>query len=296
MIIKIVSFLILIFLGFFLKKIKFLSENEGELLRKLLFNVSLPSLVMYSILTSNFTGNFYKIFFIVPLSMIIQFLIAFLLGVIYFKDKKELATLILISVMGNTAFLGYPLVEMFFGTKNLPYGIFYDQVHFYTFLILIYPLLSYISKSENKGLKSSFITPPVIAFLVALILRNFFIPQVVIESLNILKQSVTPLVLLYLGINLDLNISKKDLLYLIPVIFLKLIILPYITLYISILFKSEPIIKNVSLLQSMMPTMMATIIFGSQIGLNKKIIAKAVGITTIVSSITITILSRALIG
>ncbi len=296
MIIKIVSFLILIFLGFFLKKIKFLNENEGELLRKILFNVSLPSLVMYSIITSNFTGNFYKIFLIVPLSMIIQFIIAFLIGNVYFKDKKELATLILISVMGNTAFLGYPLVEMFFSSKNLPFGIFYDQVHFYTFLILIYPLLTFISKSENRSLKSSFITPPVIAFLVSLILRNFFIPQVVIESLNILKQSVTPLVLLYLGINLDLNISKKDLSYLIPVIILKLIVLPYITLYISNLFKAESIIKSVSLLQSMMPTMMATIIFGSQIGLNRKIIAKAVGITTIISSITITILSKALIG
>lgn len=296
MILKIVSFLILIFLGFFLKKIKFLNDSEGELLRKILFNVSLPSLVMYSIITSNFTGNFYKIFFIVPLSMIIQFLISFSIGSVYFKDKKELATLILISVMGNTAFLGYPLVEMFFGSKNLPFGIFYDQVHFYTFLILIYPLITYISKSGNRNIKSSLITPPVIAFIVSLILRNFLIPQVVVESLNILKQSVTPLVLLYLGINLDLNISKKDLSYLIPVIILKLIVLPYITFYISIFFKVDPIIQNVSLLQSMMPTMMATIIFGSQIGLNKKIIAKAVGITTILSSITITILSRLLIG
>jgi predicted permease len=46
----------------------------------------------------------------------------------------------------------------------------------------------------------------------------------------------------------------------------------------------------------MMPTMMATIIFGSQIGLNKKNIAKAVGITTILSTLTITILSKYLIS
>jgi predicted permease len=117
-----------------------------------------------------------------------------------------------------------------------------------------------------------------------------------IESLNILKQSVTPLVLIYLGINLDLNITKNDLKYLLPTIFLKLIILPFITLYISNLLKSEQIVKNVSILQSMMPTMMATIIFGSQIGLNKKNIAKAVGITTILSTLTITILSKYLIS
>lgn len=295
MITKIISFLILIFLGFFLKKIKFLSEVDAELLRKILFNISLPSLVIYSILTSNFTSDFYKIFFIVPTTMIIQFLLSLLLYSIFFKDKKQIATLILISVMGNTAFLGYPLVELFFTSKNLSYGIFYDQVHFYTFLILIFPLLTFISKSENVSFKNSFITPPIIAFLISLILRNFLLPDILFESLNILKQSVTPLVLLYLGTNLDLNISKKDLTPLIFVILLKLILLPYITFYVSNLFKANIIIKNVSTLQSMMPTMMATIIFGSQIGLNKKFIAKAVGITTIFSSITITVLSKALI-
>ncbi|MBC7194435.1 MAG: AEC family transporter [Caldisericia bacterium] len=227
--------------------------------------------------------------------MIIQFLIVFVLGTIYIKDRKELATLILICVMGNTAFLGYPLVETFFGLKNLSIGIFYDQVHFYTFLILIYPLLSIISKNENLSIKSSFITPPVIAFLISLVLRNFNMPQFFIEVLNILKQSVTPLVLIYLGINLDLNISKNDLKYLLPTILLKLIALPFITFYISTFLKAEQIIKNVSILQSMMPTMIATIIFGSQIGLNKKNIAKAVSITTIVSTLTITILSKYLI-
>jgi len=296
MITKIISFLILILLGFFLKKIKFLNENEGDILRKILFNVSLPSLVMYSILTSNFSGNFIKIFLIVPITMLIQFIIVFLLGSIYIKDRKELATLILICVMGNTAFLGYPLVELFFGLKNLPIGILYDQVHFYTFLIIVYPLISIISRNEKFSFKSSFITPPVIAFLISLILKNFNMSSFFIESLNILKQSVTPLVLIYLGINLDLNITKNDLKYLLPTIFLKLIILPFITLYISNLLKSEQIVKNVSILQSMMPTMMATIIFGSQIGLNKKNIAKAVGITTILSTLTITILSKYLIS
>jgi predicted permease len=296
MITKIISFLILILLGFFLKKIKFLNENEGDILRKILFNVSLPSLVMYSILTSNFSGNFIKMFLIVPITMLIQFIIVFLLGSIYIKDRKELATLILICVMGNTAFLGYPLVELFFGLKNLPIGILYDQVHFYTFLIIVYPLISIISRNEKFSIKSSFITPPVIAFLISLILKNFNMSSFFIESLNILKQSVTPLVLIYLGINLDLNITKNDLKYLLPPIFLKLIILPFITLYISNLLKSEQIVKNVSILQSMMPTMMATIIFGSQIGLNKKNIAKAVGITTILSTLTITILSKYLIS
>lgn len=295
MINKISSFLLLILVGYILKSIKFLKEDDGEILKKILFNISLPSLVLYSILTSKFSGNYMIIFILVPFSMIIQFILLFMFGKLYIKDKKDFANLILSGVMGNTAFLGYPLVEIFFGINNLPYGILYDQAHFYTFLVIIYPLISYISGNNIKSIKSSFISPPIFAFLTGLVLRNFYIPTLIIESLNILKTSVTPLVMLYIGINLEFSFSIKDLTYLLPVTIFKLIIFPFLFYFISSFFVIQKNILNVSLLQSMMPTMMATIIFGAQVGLNKKTLAKAVGLTTIISPITILLLSKFLI-
>lgn len=295
MISKIISFLILILLGYILKSIKFLKEEEGEIIKKILFNISLPSLVLYSILTSNFSGNYLILFILVPLAMIIQFFLLFLFGKLYIKDKKDFANLILSGVMGNTAFLGYPLVEIFFGTNNLPYGILYDQAHFYTFLVIIYPLISFLSGNNINNIKSSFISPPVFAFLIGLILRNFYIPTIIIDSLNILKSSVTPLVMLYIGINLEFKFDSKDFTYLLPVTIFKLIVFPFLFYFISSFFVIQKNILNVALLQSMMPTMMATIIFGAQIGLNKKTLAKAVGLTTILSPITIILLSKFLI-
>lgn len=295
MINKISSFLLLILVGYILKSIKFLKEEDGEILKKILFNISLPSLVLYSILTSKFSGNYMIIFILVPVSMIIQFILLFIFGKLYIKDKKDFANLILSGVMGNTAFLGYPLVEIFFGINNLPYGILYDQAHFYTFLVIIYPLISYISGNNIKSIKSSFISPPIFAFLTGLVLRNFYIPTLIIESLNILKTSVTPLVMLYIGINLEFSFSIKDLTNLLPVTIFKLIIFPFLFYFISSFFVIQKNILNVSLLQSMMPTMMATIIFGAQVGLNKKTLAKAVGLTTIISPITILLLSKFLI-
>jgi len=295
MISKIVSFLLLILVGYILKSIKFLNEEDGDILKKILFNISLPSLILYSIITSKFSGNFLILFILVPLTMIIQFFLLFIFGKLYIKDQKDLATLILSGVMGNTAFLGYPLVEIFFGLNNLPYGILYDQAHFYTFLIIIYPLISFLSGNSLKNIKSSLISPPVIAFLTGLILRNFYMPSIIIESLNILKSSVTPLVMLYIGINLEFKFDKKDFGYLLPVVIFKLLLFPFLFYFVSSFFIIEKNILNVALLQSMMPTMMATIIFGAQIGLNKKTLAKAVGLTTILSPLTIIILSEFLI-
>lgn len=295
MINKILSFLLLIGIGYVLKTIKFLKEEDGEVIKKILFNISLPSLILYSIITSKFTGNYLILFILVPLAMIFQFILLFIFGKLFIREKKELSTLLLSGVMGNTAFLGYPIVEIFFGSNNLPYGILFDQVHFYTFLIIIYPLISFLSGNNIKDIKSSFVSPPVFAFLIGLVLRNFNIPSIFIVSLDILKSSVTPLVMLYIGINLELRIIKKDLLYLIPVTIFKLIIFPFLFYFLSSFFTINSNILNVALLQSMMPTMMATIIFGAQIGLNKKTLAKAVGLTTILSPFTIIFLSKLLI-
>lgn len=139
---KIISFLLLILVGYILKLIKFLKEEDGEVIKKIVFNISLPALILYSLLTTKFSGNYLVLFALVPITMIIQFFLIFAFGKLYIKDKMELSTLILSGVMGNTAFLGYPLAEIFFGANNLPYGILFDQIHLYTFLIIIYPLIS----------------------------------------------------------------------------------------------------------------------------------------------------------
>jgi len=292
---KIVSFLLLILVGYILKLIKFLKEEDGEVIKKIVFNISLPSLILYSLLTTKFSGDYLILLILVPLTTIIQFFLIFVFGKLYIKDKKELSTLILSGVMGNTAFLGYLLVEIFFGANNLPYGILFDQIHLYTFLIIIYPLITILSGNSINNIKSSFISPPIIAFLIGLILRNFYMPSIIIESLNILKSTTTPLVMLYIGINLEFKFSRKDLEYLIPVSVFKLIIFPFLFYFVSSFFTIQINILNVALLQSMMPTMMATIIYGAQIGLNKKTLAKAVGLTTIISPLTIILLSKFLI-
>lgn len=292
---KIVSFLLLILVGYILKLIKFLKEEDGEVIKKIVFNISLPSLILYSLLTTKFSGDYLILLILVPLTTIIQFFLIYAFGKLYIKDKKELSTLILSGVMGNTAFLGYPLVEIFFGANNLPYGILFDQIHLYTFLIIIYPLITILSGNSINNIKSSFISPPIIAFLIGLILRNFYMPSIIIESLNILKSTTTPLVMLYIGINLEFKFSRKDLEYLIPVSVFKLIIFPFLFYFVSSFFTIQINILNIALLQSMMPTMMATIIYGAQIGLNKKTLAKAVGLTTIISPLTIILLSKFLI-
>jgi len=295
MINKIVSFLIIILLGFILKRIKFFTEKDGELLKKIIFNISLPALIFISLTSSKFEGKFFLLFIMVPLAMIIQFFLLFITGLLLTKDKKMRASIILSGVMGNTAFLGYPLIEHVLGNTFLPYGILFDQINFYFFLIFLLPVLAHIGGGDRGEIKKFFISPPFFAFIIGLILRNFTIPSLIMEPLILLKYTISPLVMLYLGINLELNIKPKEIKYLLPVSVFKLLIFPFIILLVSSVLRLESFILKPSLLQGMMPTMMASTIFGAEIGLDKKLLTKGVTLTTLLSPLTLTLLSNILL-
>lgn len=295
MTIKVISFLIVILLGFVLKKVGFFNERDGEILKKIVFNISLPALIFVSITSSTFKGNFYLLFIMVPAAMMVQVFLLFLTGLILKEDRKTRASIMLSGLMGNTAFLGYPIIEHVLGTSLLTYGILFDQISFYFFLLIIFPIIAYMGGTGRGNVKKFFISPPFFAFLTGLVMRNFTIPPLILEPLIILKYSITPLVMLYLGINLEIGIKPKELKYLLPVGIFKLLVFPFIIFFISSLLRLESFILKPSLLQGMMPTMTASTIFGAEIGLDKKLLTKGVAFTTIISPITLTILSNLLL-
>ena len=295
MIVKVISFLTIILIGFILKKINFFNEKDGEVLKKIIFNISLPALIFVSITSSKFEGNFYLLFIMVPLAIVIQVSLLFITGLLLKVDRKLRASIILSGLMGNTAFLGYPLIEHVLGSTALPYGILFDQINFYFFLIVLFPILAHIGGGDRGRIKKFFISPPFFAFITGLIMRNFAIPNLIMEPLILLKHTISPLVMLYLGINLELNIKPRELKYLLPVSIFKLLVFPFIILSISLLLKLESFILKPALLQGMMPTMMASTIFGVEMGLDKKLLTKGVAFTTILSPLTLTLLSNILL-
>ncbi|MEJ2690972.1 MAG: AEC family transporter, partial [Deltaproteobacteria bacterium] len=42
--------------------------------------------------------------------------------------KEILGALLLVVPLGNTSFLGIPMVDVFFGAEGIPYAVLYDQL------------------------------------------------------------------------------------------------------------------------------------------------------------------------
>jgi len=299
MIDKIVTLLILIALGFFCKKIKLIS-NEGSLvLRSIVFNITLPALVFISIRGASWTPEYLKIPPIVWLSASFLGLLIYLLSRLLGYKKEFTAILVLTGVMGNTTFLGYPIVRTLLGAESLPYGIVYDQSSLLFLLSLWVPFISHIYLSGDSVFKKGNYSilniliknPPLLAIIAAIILKGVFLPAFIIDSLNIIAQSTTLLVMLYVGTMLNLEIKKEEIVFVGLIILFKQICFPAVNyLFSSFLGVTREIFPAI-LVQSSMPVMVATIIYGGQIGLNVSLISKIVTISTILSPIFLLIIS-----
>ncbi len=201
-----------IVVGFVLKKMKILTEDNGRVIVKIIFNITLPALVL-NVLSSiklDFT-----LFLLPIIALIFSSAVFFFSFLIVRKYPKEIKSIFLMMVIGfNMGNFAYPLIEGIWGEDGLQYIVLFDIGNALVIFIIIGFIASYYSKKNNFQVKkaiyrSSFLrllkSPPLIAVFAALIinLAGFVIPLFIVDFLNILSRANMALTLLSLGIFLN---------------------------------------------------------------------------------------------
>ena len=127
-------------------------------------------------------------------------------------SRDTTGALMLTVPLGNTAFLGIPMVRAFFGVEALPSAVMYDQLG--TFLGLATygtVVLAVYGKSEpptpRRVLRSIATFPPFVCLIVALLSRGLPSPPPLYAVLNVLSQSLVPVVLVAIGLQLSLRLD-----------------------------------------------------------------------------------------
>lgn len=101
-------------------------------------------------------------------------------------DRATTGCFLLLIALGNTSFLGLPIVQAFFGDTGIPFALLYDQLG--SFLALaIYGsfILAVYGRQGGKQnpasiVKKIFMFPPFIALILAFLLRGITYPAVVL--------------------------------------------------------------------------------------------------------------------
>jgi hypothetical protein len=195
-------------LGIVLRRTGRLPEATPAALNGFIVHVSLPALTLYHLrhlsLDATLAG---------PLAMA---WLLFAVGVAFFFAAQRLfrwpqattGALILTGALGNTSFVGLPMIECFFGREHVGLGILIDQLGTYVVLstvgLLVAATLSAGELTARAVAKRVFSFPPFLAVLAALALAPLPLPGWIDALFLRLGDTLAPLALLSVGFQLRL--------------------------------------------------------------------------------------------
>ncbi|RJP69378.1 MAG: AEC family transporter [Ignavibacteriales bacterium] len=279
-------------LGIVFRRFRLLPEQTPSILNGFIIYISLPALTLLYIHNLNLNWQI-----IVPVSMAwITFNLAFRifrwLGKRLNWTRETTACIILVCGLGNTSFVGLPMIEVFFGKEGIPIGLMIDQLGSFlvlsTFGIVIASFYSGIKTSGKYLIKRILTFPPFLSLMIALMLLPVDYPPVMITVLEKLGNILAPIALLSVGYQLRFTKFYDHKLDIIAGLSFKLILSPLFLFFLYSLFVQKDLSFQITIFEAAMPPMITAAIVASEYNLNKELASMLVGIGIIISFLTLT--------
>jgi len=202
--------IVMIAIGYILKKRHWFHHTFSENVSKLITNVALPCSIFYSVLkylnmeALKEVSN--RLIFTFA-SVIIGYVAAFLVIKLVKMREGRRGVFYNAVVNANTIFIGLPLNMALFGEAASKYYLMYYITNTVSIWTLGYMFLASDPMENNGDAKGGFdlkklLSPPLIAFVIAfaVLLSGIKVITPIVETTKYLGSVVTPLALLYIGI------------------------------------------------------------------------------------------------
>ncbi len=252
--------LLMIALGKACARFALLPAGAAEVLNQVAITVCLPAAVLRHASQLDFDPR------LAGLVAIPWLLLAASAGAVWLVSRwlrlkpAERAVLLLCVPLGNTSFLGFPLIEAFTDGAGLPYAVVYDQ--FGTFLMLsswgLWVLARYGGDAAPSA-KAIALTvlrfPPFIALILALTVMPAEPPPAVARALDRLAEALLPIVTLAIGLQLRFRVPRRERAPLAAGLGIKLLLMPALAWPIALAFGLPPLAVQVGVLESAMAPM-----------------------------------------
>ena len=270
-----------------------LGPGAPNVLNAYVLNIALPALILSIIPTIGFSADHLWLVAIPWLLLIPSVAVAFGINRIVRGSKRTLGALLLCLPLGNTAYLGYPMVEALLGPQALGPAVIYDQ--FGSFIMLsTYALMVATAMDAGEPLtarrfaKRLFRFPPLLALLTALIIRQLpGWPPVILDTCRMVGATLVPVACLALGMHLRLVLPAEKVTVIACGIATRVLFLPALALAILSVVHPPTAIVHVAVLQSGMPTMIAAAALAAQAGFDSEICASMAGLGLLISLVTL---------
>ncbi len=215
-----------------------------------------------------------------------------IVGKLFKLDRQTMGALILVAGLGNTSFVGLPMIEAYFGKEYLGVGIIADQLGSFMVLstlgILVATMCSSGDITPRQMARKVLMFPPFQALILAFILKPIAFPVWAVSILEKLGGTLTPLALVSVGFQLSFGGMEEEFKALATGLAYKLLLGPAMIylLYVTMLGTTGKVIQ-VTIFEAAMAPMITAGIIAIDHDLRPKLVGLLVGIGIPLSFVTL---------
>jgi len=281
-------------IGWILRITKRITENSHRTINAFILHISLPAQILLFVPKISFSSEILLPAGMAWIVFLFTFGVLFITSKIFSLNSKTFGCLLLTAGLGNTSFLGLPMIEAFWGKEFNLVGILCDQPG--TFLVLSVlgiPLALHKSSTATNPIllfKKVLTFPPFIAFVIAILLSQISFPSQAISALQRLGDTLAPLALFSVGFQFQLSGIRKMKRELLLGLAVKMVLAPvFIFLLYVVLFKNTSMYSKISIFEAAMPPMITGGIVAIENDLAPELASAMIAIGVLVSVVSLPI-------
>ena len=292
---KALSFLAIIFLGYFLKKRGFFSESDKNIITKIALNITLPAAIISSFASFEKSSS---LFILVLMGLGIDIFMFFLGFLVSIRKSRDVRIFYMLNCPGyNIGSFSMPFIQGFVGSQGVITTCMFDTGNALMTCGGSYAATSaFLGGGEKFGLKDfakkifssvSFDTY-VLAFFLALI--GFRLPETVGNLISTTASANGFMAMLMLGLSLDFDIDKEFYGEIFKMLVLRYAMAAVLGYLIYFIIPFPTVLKQVLTIVVFSPASALVPAFTQKCGGNTKAAAFANSVSIIISVIIMVIL------
>ena len=117
-----------VFIGYIINRLDIFPKDAPIILNQFILYISAPAMILLQIPKLQFSYEVFIPVFIAWVVMGSSAIFIFYFSKLLSFSKEITGSLMLVGVLGNTSYLGIPIMMAYFGEKSLGYVLMYDQL------------------------------------------------------------------------------------------------------------------------------------------------------------------------
>lgn len=292
-----VLIILAIAIGYGINRLNIFSKDAPTILNQFVIYISLPAMILLQIPKLTFSMDTLIPIIVAWMVMFFSAILVLLVAKVFSFSKEITGSLMLVAILGNTSFMGIPIVNAYMGESAIPYVLVYDQLGTFIALAIYGTFIAsyYSSKSQItfKIITLKVLTfPPFISLVAALFLMGVEFNPILSKVLASFSSTIVPMALVAVGLQLQFKLPKEDLKPFSIALVIKLIIAPIFAIIICKIFSWDNEVSVVSIMESAMAPMITAGAIASMAGLAPRLSSAIVGYGILISFITTAILFK----